>query len=98
MVRYKPLAFYFSVMSSFFTMALPAKGGAVFKRAQRGLFGGKKRISGNNVSFSEIKFVHLPPQSPSSLVRSRVTAVRFCWWWQDPPRVVAECAVEAIVQ
>jgi hypothetical protein len=40
-------------MSSLFSAALGRCGH--FKRAQRGLYGGKERIVGNNVSFSERK-------------------------------------------
>jgi hypothetical protein len=44
-----------SLQASLFEAGAWVRGGEVFLRSQRGLFGGKKRLTGNNVSFSEIK-------------------------------------------
>jgi hypothetical protein len=57
----------FPVQSSLFAAAL-CRGGAVFNRGQRGLYGGKKRISGNNVSFSEIRYERQAASAASATV------------------------------
>lgn len=49
-------------MSSIFLTTFGRNGH--FKRAQRGLYAGKERITGNNVSFSERKCVQAGCDSP----------------------------------
>lgn len=52
-----------------------------FKRGQRGLFGGKARITGNNVSFSERKCVAIAVDFVAQWYRRFALSVFMGLWW-----------------